>query len=78
MLGKWYNVGEEGDAMFHENNMMNWILLWAVLAVPYFVYEGTVLQYNLSMICGFDPVTVVVVLLVFVPFIGTIIQSMRN
>lgn len=47
---------------------MAWVLGMAVLAIPFFAYEGTVLQYNVKQHFGFDPITGIMILLVFAPF----------
>lgn len=57
---------------------MNWILLWAVIAVPFFFYEGTTMQYAVKNNFGFDPITIIVTLIVLVPFVGNIVQGMRD
>lgn len=47
---------------------MIWIFAMAILAVPFFAYEGTVLQYNVRQLFGFDPISTAIILIAFGPF----------
>lgn len=45
-----------------------WIFVWAILGIVMFVYESSMLQYNIRNICGFDPVSAIVTIIVFGSF----------
>lgn len=58
--------------------MMIWIMIWALISFPFMFWEGSPAQYELIQQFGRDPVTIFVILLVLVPFVGTIINESRG
>lgn len=60
--------------MFKIENMINWVFIWAFIAFPFMLWEGTPTQYNLVQQYGRDPVTLVVVAIVLIPFIGCMVR----
>lgn len=57
-----------GSTNERSGSMITWILIWAVLAIPMFFYETSLLPYHAALKFGFDPIAAIYGLIVLCPF----------